>query len=259
MNPEKLTLYAEHQHVVGRIIRWDEVFGEGNSLAVFGKDSVLHAPDQEIGRADRTIILEVVVAGPGNVSRGERNVCALDTGDLVVVNYIHRSHSLTVLGESVSSFNWEQVMAKIVVDKESKSIDLVPLQCYLVCERDEEAAQILIMGKSKIILPGADSQFSGAADTDHRGRPTTGRTKTVVERVVSVGPGAVVDGLWQEPPPLAGMHVMYDTSVAPIRFMVGGKSYTLVHWRHVILSFRREEGDAVEQSGPRLTGASQSN
>lgn len=133
-------------------------------------------------------------------------------------------------------------MARIEIEHELKALNLQPLQAYLVCKPNEKEAQKLIMGESKIIAPFGDAQYAGELPEQMPGRAKPEPNKTVIEEVVDVGPGAVVDGLYQQPPrELIGGMVMYDTSVSPIRFLVQGQAYTLVHWRHVLLSFRRPE------------------
>jgi hypothetical protein len=235
------TIYAEHQNVLASLVQWDAIFrGEGS--VQFARDVTLHAPDAGIGQRDRVVILRVVAAGPGNVSRGKLNPCTLDTDDLVIANLFHETQQVRIMGDNFSMFNWEQIMGKLKIDHETHSIDLQPLQAYLVCKPDEAAAQKLMMGKSRIISPHGDAQFSGGSEPEFDPRrKAPERTKTVIERCVQVGPGAVVDGMWQEPPAaLQGAMVLYDTSVAPVRFVVGGQTHTLVHWRHVLLSFRDE-------------------
>jgi len=242
MSPEIVEVTAEHQHVLCRLFPWESVFGGS-----FSADTGLVAPDQEIGRRDRCVVLEVVTAGPGNVSRGTLNPCTIKEGDIVVANLFHRSHTPTVAGHNFSLFNWENIMAKIDIDEVNKGISMAPLQAYLICQPNEERAHRFIMGKSMIMNPGIDMQVSGGDRFDERGKPKE-QTKTVVEEVVQVGPGAVVDGMWQEPPNLVGDLVMYDTSVAPVRFMVQGAVYTLIHWRHVLLSSRTPKPEALPEN-----------
>jgi co-chaperonin GroES (HSP10) len=234
--------YTEHNGVYGEVVQWDAVFG-GKAIQ-FSSDVTIHAPHAEIGRKDRTVIVRVICVGPGNVSRGQLNPCTIKSGDYVVANLFHRSHEPCILGEYHSLFPWENIMAKLMVDEVAKSMGLDPLQAYIICKPNEAVAQRLMMGERKIIAPFGDAQFSGSADEP---MPLPGRkdraperSKTVIEEVVSVGPGAVVDGVWQEPPQsLVGGMVMYDTSVAPVRFVALGEQYTLVHWRHVLFSFRK--------------------
>lgn len=194
------------------------------------------APAQTIGRRDKTVVLEVINSGPGNVSRGTLNPTTVEPGDLVIANLYHRSHELIVFGQNVSTFNWENIMAKLSVNEMNKTVDIVPLQCFIVCKINEKRAQRTMMGDSVIINPNGDALLTGSS-TDERGRPTQ-QLKVACEEVVSVGPGAVVDGMWQEPKCQVGDMIYYDTSTTPVTFMAGGQSYTLVHWRSVILSFR---------------------
>lgn len=246
-----ITVYAEHQHVLCELVQWDEIFGKGGGAVTFASDVTIHAPDASIGQKDRPVILRVVVAGPGNVSRGTRNPCAIKDGDLVLANLFHRTDEVRIMGQNFSLFDWDKIMAKLEIDPILKTLNLVPLQCYLVCQPDEDAAAKLMMGKSKILSPHGDAQMVGELEADHRGRPQQQR-KVVIERVVSTGPGAVVDGLWQEPPNLAGDMVMFDTSVSPVRFVVRGEQYTLVQWRTVMLSFR---SDKAQTNAPETTAS----
>lgn len=221
---------AEHQHVLCQMTDWN---------GAFTKDSPLFAPDQSIGHKDRTVVLQVLTAGPGNISRGTLNPCTLSQGDLIVVNFFHKSHELLLQGNSVLTINWEHVMAKLNINDETKTVDLLPLQAYVVCQRNEAKAQKIMMGDSLILAPGVDSQVVGGGNVDERGKPKE-QIKIAVEQVVSCGPGAVIDGLFQAPSYEPGDMVMYDTSVAPVQFRLAGSAYTLVHYRHVIMSFRDE-------------------
>jgi hypothetical protein len=217
-----MKITTHHQHVQGRILPW---------TAALSGDVELFVPDSTIGRPDRAVPFRVISAGPGNVSRGLLNACTLEPGDIAVANLYHRSHDLMVLGSQASTFNWETVMAKIDNDR------LIPLQCYLICQPDEAEAQRMMMGTSPIQLPMGDAMWSGQGDYDHKGKKIS-QMKIACERVVKVGPGCVVDGMWQEPQVEPGDFVIYDTSVSPLSVRVGGKAFTMVHYRHVIVSLR---------------------
>jgi hypothetical protein len=228
---------ADHQHVVTKLIEWK---------GAFTNDSPILAPDQTIGHRDRTVVAQVVTAGPGNISRGTLNECTLRAGDLIVVNYFHKSHELLLQGENVVTFNWEHVMAKIVVDEVNKTTDLIPLQAYIICKTNEKRAQKIMMGKDSLLLaPSMDSQFTGGSAYNHKGKPVE-QIKVAIEEVVSCGPGAVIDGCFQQPYHQAGDMVMYDTSVSPVTFRLAGEKYTMVNYRSVIMTFRDEP--AVEET-----------
>lgn len=242
-----LIAFAEHNSVYGRVVKWDAVFG---SAIQFARDTGLVAPDPEIGGRDRTVIVSVIDCGPGNVSRGKMNPCVIRGGDLVVANLFHRTHELCVDGEFESRFDWEHIMAKLNVTE--GVVELEPLQAYVVCRPNPAVAQKLMMGDRRILSPYGDAQLSESVDDPvpmHGRAPRTPhRNKTVIEEVVAVGPGAVVDGIWQTPPQsLVGGFIVYDTSTQPVRFMAAGAAYTLVHWRHVLRSFRRPEAVDAEQ------------
>jgi co-chaperonin GroES (HSP10) len=248
-------VYAEHNGVAAEIIDWEDIFGDGNALQ-FSRDVKIHAPAATIGRRDRTIVLHVKCVGPGNVSRGTLNQCTIKSGDYVVANLLHQAQDLSMLGESVKVFPWEHIMAKLNIDELTKSVGLQPLQCYLVCKPNERLAHKVIMGESKIIAPFGDAQLSGGVEPeptfDRMGnqKKMPEKNKTVVEQVVAVGPGAVVDGMWQEPrQELVGGLVLYDTSVAAVRFVLGGQQYSLVHWRHVVFSILPPEDQRAAEAG----------
>lgn len=224
---------AHHQHVLARIAEHSASFG-------------LHGVNQTIGRRDKTIVIEVVAAGPGNVSRGTRNECHLKPGQLALVNLFHRSHEMVVLGQNLSTFNWENIMATIEIDEVKKAVNMTPLQCFIVTKTNEARAQYVMMGKSQIINPSGDAQYTGGSAFNEKGKRVE-QLKIACEEVVHVGPGAVVDGLWQEPNVSPGDMVLYDTSTTPISFTAGGQSFTLIHWRSVVLSFR----DGLQAKAPR--------
>ncbi len=227
MSSDEVTtmMEAHHQHVLARITDW-----QASSFSI-------KAPDQTIGRKDKTVVLEVVTMGPGNVSRGTLNECTLVSGDLIIANLYHRSHELLVFGQSVSTFNWENIMAKIEVDDINKTVGILPLQSFVVCRTNEKRAQRVMMGeKSAILNPNGDALLTGEA-FDERGKPRH-QLKIACEEVVSVGPGSVVDGLYQVPNCQPGDMVYYDTSTTPISFTAAGQSFTLVHSRCIVLSFR---------------------
>lgn len=254
INAGNFEVWCENQHVLARIVQWDEVFGEpGRGAVTFSHDVTIHAPDATIGRKDRTVILRVVAAGPGNVSRGLRNPCTVSEGDLVVANLFHKTQDLRVLGENPVMFNWENIMARLHINEALKQLSLEPLQAFIVTKPNPDVAQRLMMGESRILSPFGDAQLSGGIESeptfDQFGneKKKAEKTKTVIEECVAVGPGGVVDGLWQEPPKnLPGAMVMFDTSVAPVRFVVGGAQYTLVHLRHVLLTFRGKEDERAQ-------------
>ena len=225
---------AFHQHVLTRVA--PEASGS------FG----LHGINQTIGRRDKTIIVQVVAAGPGNVSRGTRNECTLKPGQMALVNLYHRSHEICVLGVNLSTFNWENFMATIEIDEQQKTVSMVPLQGFIVTRTNERRAQWVMMGKSQIINPSGDAQLSGGGAFNEKGKRVE-QIKVACEEVVHVGPGAVMDGLWQEPLCKPGDMVLYDTSTTPVSFTAGGKSYTLINWRNVVLAFR---GDGEEKPVP---------
>ncbi len=225
---------AWHQHVLCRI---------GDHSASFG----LHGVNQTIGRRDKTVVVEVIAAGPGNVSRGTRNECTLRPGQLALVNLFHRTHEIVVLGQNLSTFNWENMMATIDVNEELKTVDMLPLQGFIVTRTNERRAQYVMMGKSGILNPSGDAQLSGGGAFDFKGKRVE-QIKIACEEVVHVGPGAVLDGLWQEPKCATGDMILYDTSTTPVTFTAAGKSYTLVNWRNVILSFR--DGQEPRVSAP---------
>lgn len=238
-------VYAEHNNVAADIVQWESIFGDGQSVQ-FSRDVTIHTPDATIGRRDRTVILHVKCAGPGNVSRGALNPCMVRGGDYVVANLLHQQQDLMLMNENVRTFPWENIMAKLTIDEAAKTIGLQPLQCYLLCKPNERVAQKIIMGNSQIIAPFGDAQFSGGVEAEARfdqfgnqKSRSTEKNKTVIEEVVAVGPGAVVDGMWQEPRAdlVAGGMVLYDSSVSAIRVTIGGQQYSLVHWRHVVFSF----------------------
>lgn len=246
---EKFEMQSEHQHVWARV------------LDTFGGSFALHGVNQTIGRRDKTIVAEVFRAGPGNVSRGTLNACMLKPGDLVLVNLYHRSHELTVLGVNLSTFNWENIMAMIRIDEAKKAIQLTPLQGFIVTRTNEDRAQLVMMGHlaGKIINPSGDAQVTGGSSFDERGKRVE-QIKVACEEVVHVGPGAVIDGLWQEPRCKPGDMVLYDTSTTPVSFTAGGQSFTLIHWRCVLGTFRTTDGKATserssDQSSPRLVRA----
>jgi co-chaperonin GroES (HSP10) len=137
-------------------------------------------------------------------------------------------------------------MGRLDVNQETKMVDLCPLQGFIVCKTNEARAQRIMMGDSKIIAPFGDAQLSGGSEYTPDGRKQT-QMKVAVEEVVQQGPGAVVDGMWQEPNCRQGDMLVYDTSVSPISFTIGGQKYTLVHQRHVIMTCRDvavEDGQA---------------
>lgn len=224
----ELDFQAHHQHVAARLLDWNQAFS---------RDVTLHAPQAgSVGHRDKTAVFECVSAGLGNVSRGKLNVCLLSPGDLFVANLFHRSHELYVLGENLCTVNWENIVARIDVKEDDKSIDLKPLQAHIVTRTNEARAQRVLMGEGRIIAPYGDAQMTGGSRYDERGRPQE-QLKVAVEEVVEVGPGSVVDGLFQVPTVKPGQMVMYETSVSPVRFTAGGQSFTLIHWRHVLFSF----------------------
>lgn len=229
---EQFEIQGENQHVLARVVDW-----QGGSFEVY-------APDQTIGRRDKTIVVRVICAGPGNVSRGTLNPCRLFPGDLALVNLYHRSHELVLGGHNCSTFNWENIMARISVNESEKAIELSPLQGYIVCKTNEARAQYVMMGESKIINPSGDAQLSGGGSFDPRTGKRVEQIKVACEEVVQVGPGAVIDGLWQEPRCKPGEMVLYDTSVTPVKFMAGGQSLTLIHWRAVMFTFRNAKATA---------------
>ncbi len=220
---------AHHQHVLARV---------GDYSASFG----LHGINQTIGRRDKTVVVQVVAAGPGNVSRGTRNECTIKPGQMALVNLYHRTHEFTLVGENLSTFNWENIMATIEIDAEKKAVSMAPLQAFIVTKKNERRAQYVMMGKGLIINPNGDSQSTGGSAFNESGKRVE-QIKVACEEVVSVGPGAVVDGLWQPPTVKPGAMVLYDTSTTPVSFMAGGHSFTLVHWRSVMCSF---DGDDEE-------------
>lgn len=230
-----MTAQAENQHVFLRLISPMSDEARDLGLSAFSKGG-LYAPDVQ-GHKDQCVIGRVLTKGPGNVSRGELNRCTLNIGDLVIFNLFHRTNELVLMGDNVSTCNWENIMAKLAVSDETKTIEMTPLQGYIVCKTNPEVAQRIIMGDSKIIAPYGDAQMSGNPDTDERGRPRH-QSKVAVEEVLQVGPGAVVDGMWQEPTQEPGDFVLYDTSTTPVRFTAGGQTFTLVHMRTVLLTLR---------------------
>lgn len=215
---------AWHQHVLCRIADHSASFG-------------LHGINQTIGRRDKTVVVEVIAAGPGNVSRGTRNECRVKPGQLALVNLFHRTHELVVLGQNLSTFNWENMMATIEVDEVKKAISMTPLQGFIVTRTNEARAQYVMMGKSQIINPSGDAQLTGGSSFNEKGKRVE-QLRVACEEVVHVGPGAVMDGLWQEPLCKPEDMILYDTSTTPVSFTAGGRSYTLVNWRNVLLSFR---------------------
>jgi co-chaperonin GroES (HSP10) len=224
---DELCVAACNQHVLCQVL------DEGKA---FGADSPLVNIAQTIGHKDRAIICRVLTSGPGNVSRGTLNPSKVRSGDLVVVNLYHLTHEVRVDGPFRQTFNWENIMARLDECADG-SHNLDPLQGYILCKRNEARAARIMMGEQgRIHLPGGDSHLTGNVVTDERGKKQE-QLRVAVEEVIKVGPGQVVDGLWQEPPQVAGNMVMYDTSVAPVQIRVGGESYTLVHMRHVILTF----------------------
>lgn len=235
-------LQAEHQHV------WAKVVDK------FGGSFMFQGVNQTIGRRDKTIVVEVVACGPGNVSRGTLNPCKLKPGDLALVNLYHRAHEFVVLGDQISTFNWENIMGFIRVDEANKSIDLTPLQGFVVTRANEERAQMVMMGRlaGKILNPSGDAQLTGGSSFSADGKRVE-QIKVACEEVVSVGPGAVIDGLWQEPRCKPGDMVMYDTSTTPVSFVAGGRGFTLIHWRCVLGTFRERNAEAFATAGAAAT------
>lgn len=239
----EMTAQAEHQHVVCKVIRWEELFGSDKASPTFSPDTKLVTPDQETGHRDRILVCQVMTKGPGNVSRGTLNECTLKSGDLVVVNNYHKGFTFNLGGDGVSTFNWEHIMCQLKVSESEELIQLIPLQAYIICRRNEKRAEPIFMGKragsggKRILLPGADAMNSGEMEMDDRGRPKS-QPKVACEEVVECGPGAVVDGAWQIPNCAPGDMVIYDTSVAPVQIRLQGMAFTLIHWRHVILTIR---------------------
>lgn len=227
---------AENQHVFLRMVAPMSDEARDLGLTAFTKEGGLVAPDATSIR-EQGVIGEVLTKGPGNVSRGTLNACTVKAGDLVLFNLYHKTNDLLLQGDGVVTCNWENVMAKLSVNDAEKSVDLTPLQGFIVCKTNEIAARKIMMGKSMIHAPYGDAQYSGNPETDDKGRPKF-QAKVAVEEVVQAGPGAVVDGLWQEPSQSPGDFVMYDTSVSPVRFTMAGQTFTLVHMRHVLLTIR---------------------
>jgi co-chaperonin GroES (HSP10) len=230
-----MTAQGCNQHVFLRIISPMSDEARDLGISAFSKGG-LYAPDVQ-GHRDQCVIGQVLTKGPGNVSRGELNPCIVEAGDLVLFNLFHRTNELILMGDNVSTCNWENIMAKLSVNDETKDLEMEPLQGFIICKTNELIAQRVMMGKSKIIAPYGDAQMSGNPVTDERGRPSH-QSKVAVEEVVQSGPGAVVDGLWQEPTQRQGDFIMYDTSTTPVRFTAGGQTFTLVHMRHVLLTLR---------------------
>ncbi len=231
------TIQGENQHVIGRLLDPMSEAAKALGLSAFSREGGLIEPDASPLK-DKTCVMEVLTCGPGNVSRGALNPCTIQHGQLVIANLFHRTHEIMVQGENVCTFNWENIMARINVNDAEQTIDLEPLQGFIICRVNEARARHIMMGQqARILAPGGDAQLSGGTRYDERGRPKE-QIKVAVEDVVQVGPGAVIDGLWQEPTQKPGDAVMYDTSVSPVRFTIGGHTVTLVHMRHVIMTIR---------------------
>lgn len=226
----------EHQHVLTRLVDWSGAFSSGSNLLL---------ADQSLGHKDKTVVVEVLGAGPGNISRGVLNECTVQPGDLVVVNWFHKTHELLLQGDNVITFNWEHIMAKVVTDETNKTASLAPLQAFIICKRNEDKAQKIMMGADSVILaPSLDSQVTGGSRYNEKGKPQE-QMRVAIEEVVACGPGSVVDGAFQTPPQMAGDMVMYDTSVSPVQFRLQGEAYTMVHYRSVIMTFRDASGKVV--------------
>lgn len=236
MTASNFSVQAENQHVAVKVLDPHSEEARNLGLTAFSREGGLITPDTD-GFREKVVVSEVLTAGPGNVSRGTLNPCTVVPGDLVLFNLYHRTHDILMQGVSVAMVNWENVMAKLEVNEAAKEVQLLPLQGYIVCKTNELRAQRIMMGASRIIAPYGDAQMSGNPETDEKGRPKL-QAKTAVEDVVQQGPGAVVDGMWQEPSVRAGDAIMYDTSVSPVRFTISGQTFTLVHMRHVMFAFR---------------------
>lgn len=258
-----ITAQAEHQHVLCKMVEWSTLFGEDKGSPSFSPDVKLHTPqDQELGHRDRIVVLQVLTKGPGNVSRGALNPCTVAPGDMLLANHYHKGLEFNILGESVVTYNWEMCMAQLKVSESEQLLDIAPLQAYIICKRNEERAYPIFMGQravaageKRIILPGGDSMHSGVAQLNERGQ-TVQQPKVACEEVVQVGPGAVVDGMWSEPRCQPGDMVIYDTSVAPVQVRIQGQSFTLIHWRHVIVTVREgvpAELDAEAHGGSEMS------
>lgn len=242
---------AEHNHVLCRLIDWSSVFGPDAGSPAFSSDVKLFIPeDQTLGHRDRAVVLEVLTCGPGNVSRGTLNECQVKNGDLVVANLYHKGFAFSVANTGdVCTFAWEHLMLKLLVNDRDKSIDAEPLQAFLVCRRNETRAKEILQGNSSIIRPYGDATASGDPTIDEKGRRKDA-PKVAIEEVVSVGPGCVIDGVFQVPSQQPGDMVLYDTQVAPLQFRLQGVAYTLVHFRHTVLTFRDTRMAGDEHGAP---------
>jgi hypothetical protein len=160
---------------------------------------------------------------------------------MLLANHYHRGLTFSLGGEEITTFNWEFCMAQLHVHEEDKVIGVTPLQAYILCKRNEKRAEPIFMGDRakghRIILPGSDAVNAGDMQYNERGRPIL-QPKVACEEVLQCGPGAVVDGMWSEPTCKPGDMVIYDTSVAPVQVRIQGEAYTLVHFRHVIMTVR---------------------
>lgn len=227
-----VAVQAENQHVFCSLFDMSSKRAEELGLGVFSRGGLLTPGDISGGRREKTVILEVQTCGVGNITRGAINPVQVKRGDLVIANLFHRSHDLMLQGTSISTFSWEYIMGRIDVNEENKSVTLSPLQGYVVCKTNEKRAQKITMGDSTIIAPFGDVQMT-TPELNEQGRKIS-RTKVAIEEVVMQGPGAVLDGMWQEPTCRPGDMVIYDTSISPITFTFGGQTVTLVHHRHII-------------------------
>jgi hypothetical protein len=177
----------------------------------------------------------VVAEGPGAFSYGQRFPLGLKHGDVVVANLQMRSEKLDVFNDRLSVIGSDHILARVVIDEEKKTMDLLAIQdCVLTIENDELHKRIA-WGETTIHAPlemlskgqiasdlkqeRKDPTAPGGMRAEQKAADFAVRAK--FEQVLSVGPGKWMDGAFQELPYEAGDMVAFIPA-ATVTFVYGG-------------------------------------
>jgi co-chaperonin GroES (HSP10) len=180
------------------------------------------------GANTRARLFEVVECGPGRMTNGVREGIPCEPGQLVYVNTYNVAHRVLCERQALYWANMGAIMARL--DKTVEEIgapgplSIEPLGEFVLTKADEKKMRRIVLGDSKLHLPGQGEIASDDANL----------TKLSYETVVKVGPGKPSGPGWETPGCEPGDVVLFTKTAIASEVTLAGQTYTLVPWSHVI-------------------------
>lgn len=156
-------------------------------------------------------------------NHGEENEVVAE-GDFVICSLFNVGHRVLLGGQPTYSIMTVNVAGKL----NPETYEVQPVQHYVLARPAPDRAKRLATGASIIELSGP------VVTTDDVGRGNG--LKAEWGEVISVGPGQMLDGQWEEPECLPGDMILYDASHSSVPVTIRSQPFVLVSCMQIIFA-----------------------